>query len=256
MTVNPADPTPAYIQIANHLRSRIGRGELSDGDQLPSQRELIETSGSAPGTVQRALEQLESEGLVIIRPGRGTFVRRPKRHVRNGSTRYLAKARPAQTPPMRAEAAEQDFRQEQEVLGVGITPAPPEVAERLGVLEGEQIIARSFLLTLDGDPVQTAVSYFPDALIDDAVLRAPDKVPGGTHEYLRHAYGFDLTYGTEDLSGRMPSPEEAKVLRLAPGTPVVDLIRTIYASGDIPVEVTIFVCAADRYVFRYRVPMK
>lgn len=256
MTVNPADPTPAYIQIANDLRARIVRGELRDGKQLPSQRELVEESGTAPGTVQRALSQLESEGLVIIRHGRGTFVRRPKRMVRDGSSRHVAAARTPSTSPMRAEALAQEFTQEQQVLGSDMSPAPLEVAELLGVDEGESLRTRRFALTLNAETAQQAVSYFMPELADDPVLRTPQKVPGGTHEYLRVQRGLDIDYAIEDLIARMPTPDDVMALRLAPGTPIVDLVRTIYTSDDVPVEVTIFFCAADRYKFRYRVPMK
>jgi len=255
VTVNTGDPTPAYVQIANQLRSQIERGELRDGAQLPSQRELVAQSGTAPGTVQRAISQLESEGLVVKIQGRGTFVRHPRRLRRDGSTRHQGEKRPPGAGPMESEAAAQNFSRKQIVRSAGREAVPLAAATRLGVSEGELLLTRRFILTLDDEPTATAASYFMRELADDPVLRAPVEVPGGTHEYLRKELGIPLDYGIEDLIARMPTPDDHLAIHLVPGTPVAELTRTIYAQGDRPVEATVFVYAADRYEFRYRVPM-
>jgi GntR family transcriptional regulator len=255
VTVNPGDPTPAYMQIANTLRGRIARGELRDGDKLPTLNELIDESGSALGTVRQAVNQLEAEGLVVTRQGKGTFVRHPRRMRREGSTRHLSRRRPEGTPPMRTEADRQDFTQEQRVIAARTEAAPIQVAKLLGIDEGAAVLLRQFVLTLDGEPVQTASSYFPPELAEDPVLRAAAKVPGGTHVYLKRVLGLALAYAVEDLVARMPTPEETAALHLHPGTPVVDLVRTIHTADDQPVEVTVFACAGDRFEFRYRVPI-
>ena len=62
--------------------------------------------------------------------------------------------------------------------------------------------------------------------------------------------GHTLTRFTEELSFRMPTPEEARGLYLGTGVPVVDLIRVAYA-GDEPVEVFLSVLAGDKHVFQY-----
>lgn len=255
MTVNPGDPTPAYAQIANGLRRRITRGELRDGDKLPTLGELIEESGSALGTVRQAIGQLESEGLVVTRQGKGTFVRHPRRMRREGSTRHLSQRRPEGTPPMKAEAKKQDFERGQEVTTARLEPAPTKVAELLGVGEGDALLLRRVMLTLDGEPAQVALSYFPQEFAEDPVLRTAAEVPGGVHAYLKRELGLPLAYAVEDLVARMPTPDEAAALRLHPGTPVVDLVRTLYTQDDRPVEVTVFACAGDRFEFRYRVPV-
>lgn len=257
MTVNPGDPTPAYAQIANYLRSQIQRGLLRDGDQLPSQRDLVEETGSAAGTVQRAIGQLESEGLVVKIQGRGTYVRHPRRMIRDGSGRHLPDKRPPATGPLESEAASQGFTREQRVLAAGRMGAPAAVAERFGVPDGDVLFGREITILLNpgNQPIQTVASYFRPALADDPVLQLPREVPGGTHEYLRRQLGIPISYAVEDSVARMPTPQEFMDLRLVPGTPVVEMIRTIYTQTDEPVEVSVFVFAADRHEFRYRVPM-
>jgi GntR family transcriptional regulator len=60
----------------------------------------------------------------------------------------------------------------------------------------------------------------------------------------------------DDVSARMPTPEEATVLRLPQGVPVFRVLRTVYDSGNRPVEVQESVAAADRHGFRYEVDMR
>ncbi len=59
-----------YAQIADHFRDQIERGELKQGDRLPAIREIAETWGVAKATVDRAINQLRTDGLV--RTGKGS----------------------------------------------------------------------------------------------------------------------------------------------------------------------------------------
>lgn len=60
--------------IASVLRKEINQGTLAPKDRLPAERLLATSYGVARGTVREALNQLESEGLVEVRPGSGTYV--------------------------------------------------------------------------------------------------------------------------------------------------------------------------------------
>ena len=69
------DPSaPLYRQIVDGIAGAVARGELAGGSPLPSVRELAETLGINPNTVQKAYRDLQREGLVQPRPGNGMFV--------------------------------------------------------------------------------------------------------------------------------------------------------------------------------------
>src|SRR6266540_5876774 len=74
MKVETNDPRPAYVQIADDLRSAVQSGELAPGDRLPAGRELATRYDVAVMTVRRALDELRSEGLVTGGDRRGVFV--------------------------------------------------------------------------------------------------------------------------------------------------------------------------------------
>lgn len=67
-------PVPAYVQIRNHLRAQILRGDLAPGTRLPPERELAHLLGVSRTTVVSAYDELAAEGLVEARVGRGTVV--------------------------------------------------------------------------------------------------------------------------------------------------------------------------------------
>ncbi|MFB7293526.1 GntR family transcriptional regulator [Actinacidiphila glaucinigra] len=64
-----------YQRIAQDVRDQIRLGRLKGNDKLPSTRELADQYGVAPGTVQRALTELRSGGLIYSHQGRGSFIR-------------------------------------------------------------------------------------------------------------------------------------------------------------------------------------
>ena len=75
MALDPDDPRPPYVQVANALRAAILTKTFSPGDRLPSRNELAKKYNVAPMTVQNALRELREEGLIVSRQGSGVFVR-------------------------------------------------------------------------------------------------------------------------------------------------------------------------------------
>ncbi len=77
ITLHPEDGVPVYRQIADEIIRGVRSGALSDGEKLPTVRELANTLGVSCGTVKHAYGHLESAGVLDLSRGRGTFVRAP-----------------------------------------------------------------------------------------------------------------------------------------------------------------------------------
>ncbi|MEU0830523.1 GntR family transcriptional regulator [Streptomyces sp. NPDC005969] len=73
--LDPDDDRPPYEQVASSLGAAIRTRKIAPGEKLPSHKELTEMYGFARATIQRALRELEDEGLVVSRKGSGVFVR-------------------------------------------------------------------------------------------------------------------------------------------------------------------------------------
>src|SRR5438046_5537918 len=121
MTVNPGAAEVPHRQIAAQLRARIHRGEWGPGERLPSIPAIATAYGVAKQTVQRTIDQLRIEGLLITRPGSGTFVR--------GTRRRLNRLSRGRYGPQRGYHTDLAARYRQQLLEVGRSPAPGERSE-------------------------------------------------------------------------------------------------------------------------------
>jgi GntR family transcriptional regulator len=72
--IDPGAPDPIYEQIALQVKGAVARGELAEGDKLPSVRELAREVSLNPNTVIRAYTCLEQEGIIYRRQGAGCFI--------------------------------------------------------------------------------------------------------------------------------------------------------------------------------------
>jgi len=74
VTVDHGAPTPLWRQLTDILRARIKSGDPPAGRVMPSEHTLSQEFELSRGTVVKALDALEQEGLIIRIQGRGTFV--------------------------------------------------------------------------------------------------------------------------------------------------------------------------------------
>ena len=139
------------------------------------------------------------------------------------------------------------------MLTVSTATPPAEIADRLGLADDADVVVRSRRYLLDSRPMETAVSYIPADLAKGTPIADPNPGPGGIYARLEEQ-GHTLARFTEDVSARMPTPGETKVLGLRPGVPVFHLVRTAYDLDGRAVEVCDTVMAADAYQLSYELP--
>lgn len=101
--IDPTSGVSPYRQIVNQVRQALRLGQLREGDQLPTVKEVVAAVAINPNTVLKAYRELEHEGLAEGRPGVGTFITRSlagsslaaHRALRKDLEGWLAKARRA-----------------------------------------------------------------------------------------------------------------------------------------------------------------
>lgn len=74
MPIQTLEPQRLYRQIAEQLRTLMGKGEFKPGERLPAERDLAKQLGVSRPSVREALIALEVEGWVEVRTGAGVFV--------------------------------------------------------------------------------------------------------------------------------------------------------------------------------------
>jgi GntR family transcriptional regulator len=74
INISQTDARPMYLQIMEQIRQRIASGDWASGKELPSIRALAAGLSVSVITVKRAYLDLESEGVIVTRHGKGSFV--------------------------------------------------------------------------------------------------------------------------------------------------------------------------------------
>src|ERR1700728_730899 len=129
--IDHASDRAVYKQIADQLREAVARGRLHEGEQLPSETQLMEHYGVARMTVRNALRILQDEGLTTAEHGRGVFVRSRPPVRRLASDRFAQRHRKEGKAAFTAEAAQIGATPQVDMLTVSETRPPAEIADRL-----------------------------------------------------------------------------------------------------------------------------
>lgn len=251
--IDPMSDRPVYRQIADALRARIESGDLAAGARLPSESVLMSDFSVSGGTVRQAVAVLRGEGLVLAEHGRGVFVRTRPRLRRLSQDRFARRHRDAGKAAYLVESEAESVRPSVDVYKVGPETADNDVAERLGLRKGAKVLVRRRRYLSDDQPTELASSFFPWSLADGTPMTQINPGPGGIYARIEEA-GHRLGRFTEEVTARMPTPEESHALRLAAGTPVLALVRVAFDVDGKPVEVCDTVMSADHYVLAYELP--
>jgi GntR family transcriptional regulator len=237
-------------QIAADLRSKILNGELAPGDLLPSERVLIEQYRTTKSTASKAVALLLAEGLVDTEFGRGTYVRGRPPLRRVSAARRHAAHRDTGKPVFDVQAITQGQVPSREILFVGRQATSTQAASWLAVPVGSEVVVRRRLQLLDGIPAVLSTSYYPLWIAASTRLESPDALPEGPDELIE-ALGHRFFRGIEVFSAQMPTPEEAELLKLRPGVPVVHMWDIDYDAEQRPLQAAHDIYAADRHEFAY-----
>jgi GntR family transcriptional regulator len=182
LSINPGTAEHPSRQIAAQLRGYISGGHWQPGDRLPSIPSLATQYGVARQTVQRAIDQLRVEGLVLTKPGSGTFVR--------GSRRQLHRLSRSRYGRARGYHRDMPVRYRQHLIAVGRAGAPAEVATPFRVEPGTELIVRRHVLYLGDQPAEVGASWLRTTDAAGTRLESPDPIRG------------PLYLAVEDVTGR------------------------------------------------------
>jgi GntR family transcriptional regulator len=248
-----------YRRIVAELREQILSGGLAPAERMPSETELAATYRTSRPTVRRALAVLRGEGLITTGQGSGTFVRaRPGIQIRVTGSNYR-RHRALGLPGFNAQVLAQGRSPGQDITEVARIDAPSHVAQNLRLDQGAPVVVRRRVFLADDVPVALTDSYYPAALAAGTAIEKPEPVKGGVHAIIEDEDGpirRKVARSEDDITARMPTPGEARLLQLPPGVPVFHTVRTIYDAEGQPLEVQDTIAAADRNRFRYEVDMR
>jgi GntR family transcriptional regulator len=248
--LDPRSDRPLALQLADLLRAEIQGGQRRPGSQLPTESEFQHAYGVSRTTVRAALATLASEGLVLTRKGFGSYVRSRPPLRRVSSTHRHASHRDSGKPEFDTEAIAQGQTPSRQMLMTGRGPVPGDIAAWLGVEAGDEVVIRKRLQLLDDVPAVISTSYYPLWVADGTRLESPEALPEGPDNLIERR-GHKFARGIELLRSRMPMPDEARLLELDPGVPVVRMLHIDYDPEGRTLQVADDLYAGDRHEFAF-----
>ena len=243
---------PRTQQIANDLRQQITNGTLGPGALLPSEPELARDHAVSRQTARAALQILEREGLITVRPRRGRIVRSQQR-LRWRLTEFEL---PENTTTTTADAWEADIERQghdptRQDLTVSTIAPPNDIAARLNLSPAADLcVVRQRVRYIDGKPAIISDDYFDERIVRGTELAEPRDT---TREDILAEAGYPQTYDIDDIITRMPTPTEIERLQIPAGTPVAEHTRTGYTANNQAVRVMISIIPGDTLILQYKV---
>lgn len=209
---------PLYTKVKRYIIERIHSGELKPQDRVPSENELVQLFGVSRMTVNRALRELTNEGMLMRMPGVGTFV--ADMHLQG----HLIEIN-----NIADEVRQRGHAYANRVLKNELVKAGKEVAEKVGVAQGDPVYHSVILHEEEGQPIQIEDRYVNGAIAPgygdiDFSQRTPS-------EFLFEI--APLARAKHVVRAAMPSARIRKLLLMKEDEPCLVMERTTWAKEGI-----------------------
>ncbi len=228
-----SSPVPLYHQAAQVLEQAIEDGRLPRGSKLEGEVELATRLGISRPTMRAAMKQLVDKGLLLRRRGIGTMVApRPVRRAVALTSLYDDLKEAGREPQTR-------------LLSLERGPCPPDVAEHLGLEPSDAVVRFDRLRVAGSDPIALMHNVVPLGLME---VGEEDLERTGLYELFRGA-GIAPNVATQRVGARKAGAEEAELLEVEPGDPVLTMTRIAYDTDGRPIEYGAHSYPAESYWF-------
>lgn len=226
---------PRYRWLADILRETIDRGALTDNQALPPERELAERHEVSRDTVRKALRFMEERGIIYSDHGRGTFV---SPAIVRGTTRFI--------DSFSQDTGNRGGVPGQRILNVETVGASMAISTLLNVEAGAPLVRVRRVRTIDDAPVGLHDAHF--VLPRGAKLsRSQIERAGSLYKLLMSEFGFEPAEAVENLCAGAADAEDAQLLDIAAGDPLLICERITLSDRRQPIEY-----CQMKYVSTYR----
>ncbi|CAG2129888.1 GntR family transcriptional regulator [Ralstonia mannitolilytica] len=243
MTTSPSSPRlpapPLYERIKGALREGIVSGLYAPASLLPSEAALGAQFGASRITVRQALADLQNEGLIYRRHGKGTFVSQPKAFQNVTALQGFAEAMSAQGHAIRNR-----------VLKLQTVPAPADVAQALRLAPGAPVTELHRVRLLDQAPVSLEVTWLPEAL--GRIVARADLVTRDVFLVLEQDAGVALGHATLAIDAALADHATACALDTGAGAPLLRVERLTHDAHGTPIDYERLSFRGDAFQYRLR----
>ncbi len=239
-------------EVAAELKNRIERGEYPAGHRLPSEREITDELHVSRATIRGALLRLQAENILDIVPRGGAFVRSPSTKVLVGpATPSVASGLELKRAGSFIRAMEAQGRKTlvRFIEPSSIIPVGEDIGTKMGVSPDTKVLQRYRVHLIDRVPYRILNSYYLASLFEDLLGKDEGYTP--LFKWLREHSGLKASKAFEKINVRMPSADEATLLNISRGQPVIDMDRWVWANNDTLFEYSHIIANAALHEYTY-----
>lgn len=215
---------PYYIQLMEILKEKVQTGVWAPGDQIPGEQDLCEMYGVSRTVVRQSLLELELEGVVNRRKGKGTFIALPK--ISEGLVQKLT--------GFYQDMVERGLKPGTKVLHQNVVPANEKVARFLNINPDDQVIDILRLRSINEEPIQLVTTYVPFEICPG--LAQVDLTNLSLYEYLERECGIFIAKGRRYIEAVLANETEAGLLGIERGAPLLMLDSISFSESEQPIE--------------------
>ena len=210
-------------QVAARLRSLIGNQSFEEG-RLPSEPELARLLGASRSTIRQALAELEMGGIISRKQGVGTFVNQRVLNIRTRLEEVW------------------DFSEMIRLSGytagtrhceMDLIPVQPEVAGKLGLAPGDEVISTANVFLADDVPVIYCLDIIPAGLVRRAYRE--EELHGPVYTFLEKRCDQRVEYNITEILPVVADARLAKLLECEEGAPLHYFEEVGYNADDLPI---------------------
>lgn len=218
------------------LREQILSGEIAAKAKLPSEPTLAQDHGVSRVTVRRALDKLASDGMILRRPGSGTFV--------NGGKASMPVV--ADFSNVLTHLVEMGRKTGVKLISFGYVAATPQMIEELRLDPGERLQRSIRVRLIDGQPFSYLVTHVPESI--GMSYSETDLASTPLLELLERS-GIEAERARQVIGATLAGPEVASALDLDIGAALLSMTRVVFDPSGRGVEHLQALYRPDRYSF-------
>ncbi len=236
--LNKNSKTPLYAQLVDIIINDI-ENKMEANEKLPSERETCEIYNVSRTTVRQTMAELEREGYIYIKHGKGTFVS-PQKFSQNLQGLY-------------------SFTEEMKKLGkvptskvikFEILTTSKDITKKMKLLEDELVYKFTRLRLADGEPIMIEVTYVPYNCFPGITKQILET--RSLYDIFQDPFNQKVEYAEEIFSPVLTNERESKYINVEVGSPSLKINRYAFNKLNKIIEYTVCIARGDRFKYHLK----
>lgn len=230
MLSNEKGSIPLYMQIKEFLIAKISKGEWLPGTMISSEIQLAQELEVSQGTVRKAITELVEKNILMRKQGLGTFV---SNHDTNRALFHFFHITDNQGNKVLPDS---------KVLKCRRAKASSMEASMLKLEAGTKVIRIERLRSFSAIPIIIETITIPESLFSNLGKADNCNLPNMLYELYEKEFGITIHNAEEKLRAVLASQQDAALLSLDEGAPLLEIQRVALTLDKLPVELRVSRC--------------